>query len=275
MVGEGAAYVFTETRTGSNMTETAKLTPSDSAANNRFGELVSISGDTVVVGAYRCHRGWPRRCQGAAYVYAMPGPLDQHDSDREAHAPLRWRACNYFGTSVSIDGDLVAVADGGGNGVTFLFTESGSRGAKPPSSFRPMADREVLSTAPCRGRRHAAGRGNGRQQQLGSGLPVRAVHGRARADRPVDREGPASGGTAVTITGTNLAGAPYTSAVPSRRYHGHGNHDHGCQPVGDGLVNVTVAHAERNIACHLGRQVASWLHGGDGGDPPRTACWRH
>ena len=46
---QGAAYVFTEP--GSGWTQTAKLTASDGAANDCFGYSVSISGNTVVVGA--------------------------------------------------------------------------------------------------------------------------------------------------------------------------------------------------------------------------------
>ena len=49
---QGAAYVFTEPASGwANMTQTAKLTASDGAAGDRFGCSVSISGNTVVVGA--------------------------------------------------------------------------------------------------------------------------------------------------------------------------------------------------------------------------------
>ena len=50
--GQGAAYVFTEPGSGwTNMTQTAKLTASDGAAGDNFGYSVSISGNTVVVGA--------------------------------------------------------------------------------------------------------------------------------------------------------------------------------------------------------------------------------
>ena len=50
---QGAAYVFTEPGSGwANMTQTAKLTASDGAAgDNCFGNSVSISGNTVVVGS--------------------------------------------------------------------------------------------------------------------------------------------------------------------------------------------------------------------------------
>ena len=50
---QGAAYVFTEPGSGwVSTTRTAKLTASDGAADDYFGSSVSISGNTVVVGAY-------------------------------------------------------------------------------------------------------------------------------------------------------------------------------------------------------------------------------
>ena len=50
--GQGAAYVFTEPGSGwADMTQTAKLTASDGAGGGYLGYSVSISGDTVVVGA--------------------------------------------------------------------------------------------------------------------------------------------------------------------------------------------------------------------------------
>lgn len=46
----GSAYVFRYN--GATWVEEAKLTASDGAAGDRFGHSVSISGETVVVGAY-------------------------------------------------------------------------------------------------------------------------------------------------------------------------------------------------------------------------------
>ena len=47
----GSAYVFVKPSTGwASATETAKLTASDGAAEDRFGSSVSVDGDTVVVG---------------------------------------------------------------------------------------------------------------------------------------------------------------------------------------------------------------------------------
>jgi hypothetical protein len=66
---QGAAYVFAET--GSNWTQVAELTASDGAAYDWFGQSVSISGNTVVVGAAQAKIG-ANNDQGAAYVFVEP-----------------------------------------------------------------------------------------------------------------------------------------------------------------------------------------------------------
>ena len=55
------------------MTQTAKLTASDGAAYDHFGVSVSISGNTVVVGA--CNATVGGTSQGAAYVFTEPAPV--------------------------------------------------------------------------------------------------------------------------------------------------------------------------------------------------------
>ena len=130
---QGAAYVFTEPGSAwANMTQTAKLTASDGAAGDYFGSSVSISGNTVVVGAPDAKVGSNSQ-QGAAYVFTEPGSgLDEHDPDRQAHR-VRWRGGRLFGNSVSISGNTVVVgapdANVGGNsnqGAAYVFTEPGS-----------------------------------------------------------------------------------------------------------------------------------------------------
>ena len=63
----GEIYVFTKPATGwSNATETAKLTASDGATADYFGDSVAIDGDTVVVGAWG-----DDNFKGSAYVYEI------------------------------------------------------------------------------------------------------------------------------------------------------------------------------------------------------------
>jgi hypothetical protein len=61
-LGTGAAYIFTGS--GSTWTQQAKLTVSGSPANDFFGQSVSLSGTTAVVGAYG-----RKTFTGAAYVF--------------------------------------------------------------------------------------------------------------------------------------------------------------------------------------------------------------
>src|SRR5208283_813584 len=67
---QGAAYVFTQS--GSTWTQAAKLTASDGAAGDQFGDSVSIDGNTVVVGASEATVNG-NSSQGAAYVFTEPG----------------------------------------------------------------------------------------------------------------------------------------------------------------------------------------------------------
>ena len=111
----GSAYLFDRPESGwTDMTETVKLTASDGAAGEYFGWSVSISGDTLIVGA-PVHPGG-----GAAYLF-----------ERDEEGPGSWgqvaklsasdgAAISWFGRTVAISGDTVVVgaradeAHGGG-----------------------------------------------------------------------------------------------------------------------------------------------------------------
>lgn len=68
----GAAYVFVKPQNGwTDMTQVAKLTASDGDSQDQFGLSVSISGNTIVVGA-PCATVNGNSCQGAAYVFVRP-----------------------------------------------------------------------------------------------------------------------------------------------------------------------------------------------------------
>ncbi len=66
----GAAYVFE--KQGALWVETAKLTASDAAADDRFGWRISLSGDTALVGAYLDDDAGTD--SGSAYVLSVSGP---------------------------------------------------------------------------------------------------------------------------------------------------------------------------------------------------------
>jgi len=108
-VNSGSAYVFERNVGGADSWgQVAKLTASDAAAEDVFGRSVSISGDTVVVGADGNDDGGFN--SGSAYVY-----------ERNTGGPDIWgqvvkltasdaAASDWFGYSVSISGDTVVVA---------------------------------------------------------------------------------------------------------------------------------------------------------------------
>ncbi|MGA2259786.1 MAG: IPT/TIG domain-containing protein, partial [Thermoguttaceae bacterium] len=127
---QGAAYVFTEPASGwaGNMTQTAKLTASDGAANNLFGDSVSISGNTVVVGALGGIVMAGSNRQGAAYVFTEPASGWTNMTQTAKFAASDGAADDQFGDSVSISGNTVLVganaATVGGNsdqGAAYVF----------------------------------------------------------------------------------------------------------------------------------------------------------
>ncbi len=65
-MGQGSAYVFA--RSGTTWTQQTKLTASDGAASDLFGDSVALSGDTALVGADGDDVG-ANSNQGSAYFY--------------------------------------------------------------------------------------------------------------------------------------------------------------------------------------------------------------
>ncbi|MCD4825051.1 MAG: PEP-CTERM sorting domain-containing protein [Phycisphaerae bacterium] len=119
----GSAYVFK--RDGITWTQQGKLTASDAAIGNLFGESVSISGDNIVVGAN--HDAGTAKI-GSAYIFEKPVSGGWVDMTQTAKLTASDAADgDLFGTSVSIDGDHVIVGaygndDGGSStGSAYIF----------------------------------------------------------------------------------------------------------------------------------------------------------
>ena len=123
-VDSGAAYVFRFD--GTSWTQEAKLVASDGQAGDQFGNSVSISGDTAVVGASREGLGVDR---GAAYVFRFDGTSWSQEAKLTAADS---KNKNLFGWSVGISGDLiVAGALRGDNGerdtgAAYVFQRTGT-----------------------------------------------------------------------------------------------------------------------------------------------------
>jgi hypothetical protein len=115
----GAAYIFT--RTGTTWTEEAKIVASDRANNDYFGYSVAISGDTVIVGAWRDDNS-----RGAAYIFTRSGTTWTQQAKIRSSDSL---GVSSFGNSVAIDGDTAIVGSYGTlneAGAAYIFTRTGT-----------------------------------------------------------------------------------------------------------------------------------------------------
>jgi predicted amidohydrolase len=124
-INSGSAYVFV--RNGSTWSQQAKLTASDVTADDLFGRSVAVSGDTVVVGAYRDDDGGVD--SGSAYVFVRSGNTWSQQAKLTASDGA---ADDLFGRSVAVSGDTVVVGsylddDGGVNsGSAYVFDRNGT-----------------------------------------------------------------------------------------------------------------------------------------------------
>jgi hypothetical protein len=147
----GAAYVFSEPATGwANMTQTAKLTPSDGAEGDLFGDSVAVSGNTVVVGADGACAGEAIAYEGppgAAYVFAEPAAGWANMTQTAKLTAANTASDDDFGWSVAISGNTVVVgaaqATVGGNiyqGAAYVFTE-------PAAGWADMTQTAMLTAS--------------------------------------------------------------------------------------------------------------------------------
>jgi len=124
--GQGALYVFTESN--GTWSQTQKLTASDGATNDSFGESVALDGSTALIGAYNATingHTW----QGAAYIFTES---NGSWSEGQRLTASDGTAGANFGNAVALNGSTALIgADAstvGGNtyqGKAYLFTESG------------------------------------------------------------------------------------------------------------------------------------------------------
>ena len=97
----GAAYVFKRDSTGWMQVQKLSAGAGDAAMFDGFGFSVSVSGNTIVVGA-----PWDEGSTGAAYVFALNGAL----WEQIAKFPLESIAGGaFFGQSVAVSGDTIVV----------------------------------------------------------------------------------------------------------------------------------------------------------------------
>ena len=119
----GSAYVF-ERNTKGQWIETQKLFASDAEADDYYGLIVSLSGDTVVVGAAKADDNGTE--SGSAYIYEQAG--DGTWSEVAKLTASDGSSADYFGQAVSISGDWVVVGgylddneNGSDSGSAYVF----------------------------------------------------------------------------------------------------------------------------------------------------------
>jgi hypothetical protein len=121
-LSSGSAYIFSRNQGGTdNWGLVRKITASDAAAGDWFGQSVSVSGDIIVVGADGDDDGGSY--SGSAYIfYRNQGGTDNWGQVRKITASDA-AASDWFGRSVSVSGDIIVV---GAEGDDDSGQESGS-----------------------------------------------------------------------------------------------------------------------------------------------------
>jgi hypothetical protein len=119
----GAIYVFDYDQPSGTWNETAKLVASDGQGFDEFGESVSISGASLVVGATGVDLIGNN--SGAAYVYRNTGGVW---SEKQKIAPSNGLDNDAFGVSVSMDGStlMVGANQTAAGGAVYVFDRIGS-----------------------------------------------------------------------------------------------------------------------------------------------------
>ena len=112
-------------QSGSEWTEAQKLTSSDGATFDTFGDAVAFQGDTAIVGAYAATVN-DFAYQGTAYVFTRSNGTW---SQAQKLAPDDGTDFNYFGYSVALDGTTAFI---GADllGAVYVFQQSGGTWAQ-------------------------------------------------------------------------------------------------------------------------------------------------
>jgi hypothetical protein len=119
---QGSAYVFAYS--GGRWSQQAELTASDGAPGDWFGEAVSLSGTTALIGAPEHSAGW----EGAAYVFgSSAGTWSQQGeitgTDSVADDEFGW-SVSLSGTTALIGAHLHDVGSNYSQGSAYVFAES-------------------------------------------------------------------------------------------------------------------------------------------------------
>ena len=129
LTDSGAAYVYSmQAGVWATTTASVRLAPSDPVDGGRFGNSVSVDGETIVVGASGDRDSADADPTGAAYVFIRPagGWVDGNEINQTAKLTASdGGRGDQFGRSARVDGDTIVVGAHGNNkqGSIYLFTK--------------------------------------------------------------------------------------------------------------------------------------------------------
>lgn len=118
----GAVYAFTQS--GGNWQQTAEIKTARKLRGILFGESVSLSGTTAVVGAYRS-----AKYLGAGYVFVQGTTASTWTQSAELLASDGQAGGDYFGLSAALSGTTLVVGAPDHNaqqGAAYIYTSNGS-----------------------------------------------------------------------------------------------------------------------------------------------------
>jgi hypothetical protein len=221
---QGAAYVFVEPAGGwVNATQTAKLTASDGAGDDRLGDSVAASGNTIVAGAPYATVVGPNFGPGAVYVFVEPAGGWVNGTQSAKLTASDGVTGDDLGFSVAVSGGTVVAgapyATIGANvvqGAAYVFVEPAGGWGNATETAKLTASDGASSNE----LGYSVGVSGGTvvtgalQATVGGNVYQGAayVFGSASAPTPAitgisPSSGPSAGGTSVTITGSGFTGA--------------------------------------------------------------------
>jgi hypothetical protein len=127
---QGAVYVFAASSAGAwrNATQTAELTASDGAANDRLGDSVSTSGSTIAAGA-ALHAVGANSQQGSVYVFTASDSGWRNSTQTAELTASDGAPGDGLGAAVATTGDMIAagaparmVGSNAGQGSVYEFS---------------------------------------------------------------------------------------------------------------------------------------------------------
>ena len=136
--GQGVVTVFV--RNGSAWAQEAELVATDALAGAQFGQSVSLSGDTLVIGA-PLDRPTPSTFQGgSAYVFTRSGTTwSQQAKLISPHPTLQGN----FANSVAVNGDTTVIGAARNERAAYVFTRTGTTWSQQSKLAPDVADADV------------------------------------------------------------------------------------------------------------------------------------